>query len=122
MRIGILSDTHLPGERRTLWDEVTTAFAGLDLILHAGDIVHPMVLDWLEGLAPVLAAQGNNDLFSHDPRTAPMQIFDVAGWRIGMVHDMEPEERPIDYLLKTYLKNEQVDILVTGHTHYERLD
>src|SRR5437763_3185242 len=110
MRIGLLSDTHLPGERRTMWDDVRTAFQGTDLILHAGDIVHPMVLDWLEEIAPVLAAQGNNDRFWSDPRMAQMQFLDVDGWRIGMVHDMEPEERPINYLLKTYLKNERVDV------------
>ena len=68
MRIGLLSDTHLPNERRTLWDEVRTAFQGVDLILHAGDIVHPMVLDWLQEIAPVLAAQGNNDFAWSDSR------------------------------------------------------
>ena|SRR5438874_1693194 len=122
MRIGLLSDTHLPGERRTLWDEVRTAFQGVDLILHAGDIVHPMVLDWLEEIAPVAAAQGNNDFGWRDARMAPIQIMDLHGWRLAMVHDMEPEDRPLDYLRKTYLKNERADIIVTGHTHFERLD
>jgi putative phosphoesterase len=122
MRIGLLSDTHLPGERRSLWDEVRTAFQGVDLILHGGDIVHPMVLDWLEEIAPVLAAEGNNDRGWSDPRMSPVQVLDVGGWRLAMVHDMEPEDRPIQYLLETYLKNERVDIVVTGHTHFERLD
>jgi predicted phosphodiesterase len=47
MRIGLLTDTHLPSTIRHLWDEVKTAFAGVDLILHGGDIVTPRVLDWL---------------------------------------------------------------------------
>ena len=122
MRIGVLSDTHLPGERRALWDEVRTAFEGVELILHAGDVVHPMVFDWLEEIAPVLAAEGNNDVLWKDARMAPLQVIEVGGWRIGMVHDMEPEERPIDELLKRHLKGERVDIVVTGHTHFERLD
>ena len=122
MRIGLLSDTHLPNERRTLWDEVRTAFQGVDLILHGGDIVHPMVLDWLEEIAPVLAAQGNNDWGWVDARMSPVQLLDAGGWRLVMVHDMEPEDRPILYLRKTYLKNERADIIVTGHTHFERLD
>jgi uncharacterized protein len=122
MLIGLLSDTHLPSERRELWDEVKTAFAGVDLILHGGDIIHPMVLDWLEQIAPVLAAQGNNDWGWKDPRMAPVQMLDLEGWRLAMLHDMEPEERPIEHLLKQYLKNEHVDIIVTGHTHFERLD
>jgi putative phosphoesterase len=122
MRIGLLSDTHLPGERRTLWDEVRTAFQGVDLILHGGDIVAPMVLDWLEEIAPVLAAAGNNDHGWSDPRMAPTQWLEVSGWRLAMVHDMEPEERPIQDLVKQYLKGERADVIVTGHTHFERLD
>src|SRR5262245_10706123 len=39
-----------------------------------------------------------------------------------MIHDMEPEERPIVELKKCHLKDEHVDIIVTGHTHFERLD
>jgi putative phosphoesterase len=122
MRIGLLSDTHLPGERRTLWDEVRTAFQGVDLVLHGGDIVAPMVLDWLEEIAPVLAAAGNNDYGWRDPRMAPVQWLEVGGWRLAMIHDMEPEERPIADLCKSYLKGERADVIVTGHTHFERLD
>jgi uncharacterized protein len=121
MRIGILSDTHLPGERRVLWDEVRTAFAGVDLILHGGDIVAPMVLDWLEEIAPVLAAQGNNDLGWSDPRMASVQMLDLHGWRLAMVHDMEPEDRSIAELRRIHLRDEPADIWVTGHTHFERL-
>jgi putative phosphoesterase len=122
LRIGLLADTHLPNERRHLWDEVKAAFHDVDLILHAGDIVHPMVLDWLEEIAPVLAAQGNNDMLWSDPRMAPTQMLEFDGWRLAVVHDMEPEERPIDQLLKMYLKGERPDVVITGHTHFERLD
>ena len=38
----------MPAELQLLWDEVRAAFAGVDLILHSGDIVHPIVLDQLE--------------------------------------------------------------------------
>jgi uncharacterized protein len=122
VRIGLLSDTHLPGERRALWEEVRMAFEGVDLILHAGDVVHPMVLDWLQEIAPVLAAEGNNDLLWDDRRMAPIQKLEIDGWRLAMIHDMESEERPIEQLVKMYLRNERPDVIVTGHTHYERLD
>ena len=45
MRIGLLSDTHLSNRLPALWDEVVDAFRGVDLVLHAGDIVAPGVLD-----------------------------------------------------------------------------
>ena len=45
MRIGLVTDTHLPSTIRDLWDEVRVTFSGADLILHAGDIVSPRVLE-----------------------------------------------------------------------------
>lgn len=122
MRIGLVTDTHLPSTIRDLWDEVRVAFAGADLILHGGDIVSPRVLDWLEAIAPTLAARGNNDSGWDDPRVEDVQRLHLEGWRIAMVHDMEPEERPIADLTQQYLHGEPADIIITGHTHFERLD
>jgi putative phosphoesterase len=121
-RIGILSDTHL-GRYEELWTEVGTAFAGVDLILHSGDIVHPSILDRCEEWAPVIAALGNNDAASkHDPRVQPRQILDVEGFRIAMVHDMWPEDDPIDVLAERFLSGERADIFVAGDSHYELMD
>jgi putative phosphoesterase len=122
MLIGLLSDTHQPYDGKALWDEVVTAFAGVDLVIHAGDIVHPLVLDRLEEVAPVLAAWGNNDAGWTDPRMRDVQLLDVEGRRVAVIHDMEPEERPIGQLCDWYLKGERPDVIVTGHTHLERLD
>jgi hypothetical protein len=122
MRIGLLTDTHLPSTIRDLWDEVRTAFAGVDLILHGGDIVTPRVIDWLENIAPTLAARGNNDSGWDDPRVKDIHRLDLEGWRVVMIHDMEPEDRPIEELKEHHLKGEHADIIITGHTHFERLD
>lgn len=121
-RIGIISDTHMPADVRVLWDEVRLAFEGADLILHSGDIVHPMVLDQLQAWAPVVAVEGNNDFGMVDPRVAPTQWLDIEGFRIGMVHDMEPEDEPIAGLQSRYLGGQHADVMITGHTHFERLD
>ena len=121
-RIGILSDTHMPAGLQVLWDEVRIAFAGVDLILHSGDIVHPMVLDQCEQWAPVIAALGNNDFGMRDPRVAEVQHLEFEGFRVAMVHDMEPEDEPIDELRRRYLRGEAADVFVTGHTHFERMD
>ena len=102
--------------------EVRVAFAGVDLILHGGDIVSPRVLDWLDDIAPTRAARGNNDGGWEDPRLEDMQWLNLEGWRIVMIHDMEPEERPIAALQERYLRGEHADIIITGHTHFERLE
>ena len=122
MRIGLVTDTHLPSTIRELWDEVRVAFAGVDLIFHGGDIVSPRVLDWLDDIAPTRAARGNNDGGWEDPRLEDMQWLNLEGWRIVMIHDMEPEERPIAALQERYLRGEHADIIITGHTHFERLE
>jgi uncharacterized protein len=121
-RIGILSDTHMPAGLRVLWDEVRVAFEGVDLILHSGDIAHPMVLDQCEQWAPVLAALGNNDFGMSDPRVSERQLLEAEGFRIAMVHDMEPEDEPIEDLRHRYLNDAAADVFVTGHTHFERMD
>jgi uncharacterized protein len=121
-RIGIISDTHMPADVKVLWDEVRLAFADVDLILHSGDIVHPKILDQLEAWAPVIAAEGNNDFGVIDPRMAPTQWLDIEGFRIAMVHDMEPEDEPIEDLRNRFLGGASADIMITGHTHFERMD
>ena len=56
MRIGLISDTHVPGGATEVPPQVATAFEGVDLILHAGNIYRTGTLDWLERIAPVKAA------------------------------------------------------------------
>jgi uncharacterized protein len=121
VRIGLISDTHLPSTIREPWPEVGDVFSGVDLILHAGDIVAPRVLDWLEQIAPVLAARGDWEGSLGDSRIADVQRLEVGGWRIAMTHDMEPEDRPVDRLVARYLSGEDADVIVTGHTHFERI-
>ena len=53
MRIGLVTDTHVPWEEKELPREVLKAFEGVDLILHGGDIYSHVVLDDLETIAPV---------------------------------------------------------------------
>lgn len=124
MRIGLIADTHLPSLVRSL-DELGPGIAdvlrGVDLILHAGDVTAPSVVEWCAQFAPVLIAEGNNDLFD-DARMARKQLLDIHGWRIGMAHELRPESRPIDQILRSSLDGERVDILIGGDTHVERLE
>lgn len=124
VRIGLISDTHLPSIIRhldQLGPEIGDFLKTVDLILHGGDVTSPIVLDWCEQFAPVLVAQGNNDDFS-DPRMERRQFLDIDGWRLGMVHDLRPEHRPIPELIEKHMGGRQVDILIAGDTHVERLE
>ena len=122
MRIGILSDSHLPSLARDFGDlgpEPASFFSGLDLILHSGDVTALSVIDWLEQFAPVMCAVGNNDPIL-DSRFDLVQQLDIMGWRIGMVHSLVPESRPVHELQRHFPS--PVDVMIAGHTHHEKLD
>ncbi|MEE8422153.1 MAG: YfcE family phosphodiesterase [Dehalococcoidia bacterium] len=126
MRIGLVSDTHIPEARKTLWDELYGAFDGVDLILHAGDMHSVVVLDWLERVAPVLAVRGNGDdgsggrpVAPPDPRLAHQQVLEVDGLTIGMTHDFSHLELPgasFERRMERLFEG-AVDIVVAGDTH-----
>ena len=126
MRIGVISDTHLPGplaEVSDLGGRTLEVFADVDLIMHAGDVVLPRVLDWCEQFAPVVCSLGGQDHFS-DPRCARVQYVEHAGWRVGMVHDVEAIPSHIDtprQLAAEVYGDASLDILIAGDSHYERL-
>lgn len=124
MRIGVIADTHLPSVVRSLdqlGPQAAAALDGVDLILHAGDVTAPSVLDWCEAIAPVRVARGNNDIFEHHA-LADRHVFDVFGWRVGLTHQVRPESRAMAELLADGTDGERVDLLIAGDTHVERLE
>lgn len=127
MRIGLISDTHIPQAGPDLWPQVYEALRGVDLILHAGDLSVPEVIDWLERVAPVLAVAGNGDYRGwqrteppQDPRLPESRVLSVDGLRIGLVHDFPLPEAPplrtVEGLMDHYFGG-PVDVIVRGSTH-----
>ena len=122
MRIGLLSDTHIPVAEKELPTEVMEAFRGVDLILHGGDIYIPSVLDDLERIAPVLAAIGDDDYGSTlaDKRVKQKHVLQLEGKTLWLLH-----ERPY-YLASAWWqsrvssglnKDDNPDIVIFGHEH-----
>ncbi len=111
MRIGLISDTHIPDHAKELPNQLKDIFRGVDLILHAGDIYAVPVLDELECLAPVLAAQGDDDPLStaSDRRVKAKHILNIDGVTIWLMHE-RPWSWPLD-------SKETPDVVVCGHTH-----
>ncbi len=100
--------------------KVAEVLRGVDLILHAGDIHESSALDWLEAVAPVLAAKGNWDYdMTHDPRVKDVQLLDIEGLRLAVVHFIhypEPSWRPLEQSMDL-LFGGPVDVIVFGDTH-----
>jgi putative phosphoesterase len=88
--IGVISDTHglvRPGAIKAL--------AGVEMIIHAGDIGKPAVLEALQCIAPVVAVRGNNDTDAWGralPDTEVVEVGDVALYVLHDVHalDLDP--------------------------------
>jgi uncharacterized protein len=112
MRIGVVSDTHGRVHMRVL-----ELFAGVDRILHAGDVGNDDVLALLETVAPVTAVRGNTDHYPEASRLPDEARVDMDGARILVVHD---ESRWLAGQDEANLG--ALDVLVAGHTHQPRAE
>jgi putative phosphoesterase len=130
LRIGLISDTHIPEARERLWPQVFDAFAGVDLIFHAGDVHDFRVLDELEAVAPVYAARGNGEDGSggrpvqpEDPRVQYAWLLELGGLWVGLTHYVPVPERPPNFTLarwiERYFPERTPDVIVSGDTHRE---
>ena len=112
MLIGVLSDTHLVD--RPVPDRVIELLEGVDLILHAGDILEMAVIEQLSGVAETLAVKGNMDHGDASRLLPEKRIIGAEGFKIGLTHGYGP---PSNMTRKVRAKFDDVDCVVFGHTH-----
>jgi len=105
--IGVISDTH-----GLLRPEVFEALAGVELILHAGDVGGQDILVELATIAPVRAVYGNCDPPGEPGLTAAVDLA-IDGRAIHVSHGHECGSPAPDKLLARY----KADVIVYGHTH-----
>lgn len=116
MTFGILSDTH-----NYFHPELPEVLAGVDLILHAGDVGTPDVLDELEKVAPVRAVYGNIDGQAIKHRAPEFQRFRTEGLRFLMTHiGGRPGRWPKG--VGPLLQRERPDVFICGHSHILRIE
>jgi len=105
--VGVISDTH-----GLLRPQVAELFAGVDLIVHAGDVGGRAVLDGLAAIARVEAVYGNVD-DPHDPALARERTVAIGGVTIHVSHGHELGRPTAELALARY----SADVVVFGHTH-----
>ena len=108
-RVGVVSDTH-----GLLRPQAVAALGGVDLIVHAGDIGAPEVLDGLRELAPVIAIRGNNDRGSWAERLPTTEVVEVGGALLYLVHDVG--DLDLDPAAAGF------HAVVSGHSHRPSVD
>ena len=107
--VGVISDTH-----GLLRPEALAALAGVERIVHAGDIGAPEVLEALGRIAPVTAVRGNNDRerWAADiPETDVLEIGDVSLYVLHDLHELDLDPRAAGFAA-----------VIAGHSHQPRME
>jgi len=101
--IGVISDTH-----GLVRPQAIEALAGVDMILHAGDIGNAAVLDELREIAPVVAVRGNNDKGEWAESLPNWEVIEIGSVSIYMLHDL----KEIDISPAGTFQ-----VVISGHSH-----
>jgi uncharacterized protein len=107
-RIGIISDTH-----GLLRPEAEQRLAGVDHIVHAGDIGRPEIVDALRRIAPVAAIRGNVDSGAWASKYPDTTLLRLAGKSIYVLHDLKTLQADPGALM---------DVIVSGHSHVPKIE
>lgn len=109
MRVGLISDTH-----GVLRPEALEALAGVDHILHAGDIGTAEILSDLGHIAPVTAVRGNNDKGPWAGKIAEVEVATFGGVHVYMIHDIK--ELDLDPAAAGFAA------VIAGHSHRPNIE
>jgi uncharacterized protein len=102
--IGLISDTH-----GLVRPEALEALRRVDLIIHAGDIGKPEVLDALKGIGPLVAIKGNNDIGAWAKPLPDTQLVQTADTKLFVIHNVK--ELDCDPATAGYA------VVISGHSH-----
>ncbi len=114
MKVGVLSDTHVPSLVGALHPVIYQIFKGVDLIMHAGDIVELSVLDELRAIAPVEAVAGNMDDAEVHARLPQKNVITLGKYTVGLIHGKYKINVQKEMIRKEF---DKVDLIVYGHSH-----
>jgi putative phosphoesterase len=113
----VMADTHVPRRARVLPEGLIPHLGRADLILHAGDLMDPALLDELAAHAPVEAVRGNLDPPDLDlPETLE---FEFGGARVAMIHDSGRKQGRRMRLRRRF---PEARVVVFGHSHIPFLE
>jgi uncharacterized protein len=134
VKIGLISDTHIPSSGPEPPPQVAQAFEGVDLILHAGHANVASCLEWLGRIAPVKSTESWLEGTGETPaRNGRVEVMELEGHTLGMAHELIltslgddvlpgaigrsfPPGESLSEALKAIF-GKPVDIVVFGYTH-----
>lgn len=104
LKVGVISDTH-----GLVRPAVLDALQGIDVIVHAGDVGGPHVLQALGELAPVIAVRGNVDLEPWATALLERRRLELGGAHVLLIHDRA--------MVGGSPAAEGIEVVVFGHSH-----
>ena len=104
MIVGVISDTH-----GLLRPEALAALAGVDHILHAGDVGDPVILDALRAIAPLTAIRGNVDRTGPCAELPATEAIELAGCLFYLIHSIDD--------LDLHPAAAGIGAVISGHSH-----
>jgi putative phosphoesterase len=113
----VLADTHIPRRARALPEGLIPHLEHADLILHAGDLMDPKLLDDLAVYAPTRAVRGNLD--SQQAGLPEELRFEFGGVRVAMIHDSGPKRGRRSRMRRLF---PEARVVVFGHSHIPWLE
>jgi len=102
--IGVISDTH-----GLVRPQALQALRNVDLIIHAGDIGAPEVLDALKKIAPLVAIKGNNDRESWAKSLPDTKLVKIGAAQLYVIHNVK--ELDCDPVTRG------IQVVISGHSH-----
>jgi putative phosphoesterase len=117
--IAIISDTHLPRGQQRLPAACVSRLRTAELIIHAGDLIAPSVLEHVRAFGPVAAVHGNVDgaeVRALLPDRLELTFGDI---RLGIVHDAGAARGRLERMRRSF---PEADAVIFGHSHIPLLD
>lgn len=116
MKIGVISDTHVPSQYEQLPEELLLRLSTVDFIIHAGDIEDSDTLRQLQKVKRVVAVSGNMDSDELKSKLPHREVLNVDHYKIGIIHGWgDPHSLPKRMLEE--FKSDNVNCVVFGHSH-----
>ena len=117
MKIGVISDTHIPDKAEDIPKKILDEFKHVDMVIHAGDLVDLSALEALKGVCGnVKAVWGNMDPEEVRKTLPQKETFKAGNFKVGLMHGWCHPAKLIELLTEAF-KNDKVDLIIFGHSH-----
>ncbi|WP_078546594.1 metallophosphoesterase family protein [Litchfieldia alkalitelluris] len=116
MKIGVISDTHIPKRGTSIPTTVLEGLRGVELIIHVGDWQDMSVYQQLTQIAPVEGVAGNVDDEEIKQKFGKRKVLSLNGFEIGVVHGDGKGKTTLKRVTESF-SGQPLDLILFGHSH-----